>query len=149
MKKLDHIDEKGKISCIDTTDNSMISRMAEASGFIHLKPETIRMIKENEMERGEVISTAEISGIQAVKNTSNLIPLVHHVSLTRIDVKAYIYPNGIEVKSLIQSVCQQSLETEALTAVTVALLTLFEICKNADSSAAITDIRLLRKTHEG
>jgi cyclic pyranopterin monophosphate synthase len=148
MKKLDHIDDKGKISMIDITNKPADIKEAEASGFIHLKPETIRMIKENELEKGEVIAVAEIAGIQAAKNASNLVPLVHQVPLTRVDVKAYIYPNGIEVKSLIRSVCQQGLETEALTAVSVALLTLFEICKGADASLAISDIRLTRKIQD-
>jgi len=148
MKKLDHIDSKGKIDMIDITGRPSDLKEAEASGFINLKPETVRMIKENELEKGEVITIAELAGIQAAKNTSNLIPLVHQISLTRIDVKAYVYPNGIEVKSSIKSVCQAGLETEALTAVCVALLTLFEICKSADSSPVISDIKLTRKMHE-
>ena len=147
MKKRD-IDDKCRINMIDTTEKPVSIKEAEASGFIHLKPETIRMIKENALEKGEVITTAEIAGIQAAKNASNLVPLVHQVSLTQIDVKVYVYPNGIEVKSLIRSVCQAGVETEALAAVCVALLTLFEICKNADSSLVISDIKLLRKTHE-
>jgi cyclic pyranopterin phosphate synthase len=148
MKKLDHIDGKGKIDMIDITDRPARIKEAEASGFIHLKPETIRMIKENELEKGEVITIAELAGIQAAKNTSNLIPLVHHISLTRVDVKVYVYPNGIEVKSAIRSVCQAGLETEALTAVSVALLTLFEICKSTDSSPVISDIKLTRKKND-
>jgi cyclic pyranopterin phosphate synthase len=148
MKKLDHIDDKGKINMIDITHKPVGIKEAEASGFIHLKPETIKLIKENEMEKGEVITIAEISGIQAAKSTCHLVPLVHDVPLTRIDVKAYIYPNGIEVKSLVKSVCQSGIEIEALTAVSVALLTIYEICKNADSSMIISDIKLLHKTLE-
>ena len=148
MKKLDHIDEKGKISMIDTTGKPESLKEAGASGFIHLKPETIRLIKENELEKGEVITMAEIAGMQAAKNTSSLVPLVHHVSLTGVDVKAYVYPNGIEVKSIIKSVSHTGLETEALTAVTIALLTLFEICKNVDGTSVISDIKLTRKMHE-
>lgn len=147
MKKLDHIDSAGKIDMIDITSRPAGLQEAEASGFINLKPETVRMIKENELEKGEVITIAEIAGIQAAKNTSNLIPLVHYTALTRIDVKAYVYPNGIEVKSSIKAVCQSGLETEALTAVCVALLTLFEICKSVDSSPVISDIKLARKMH--
>jgi cyclic pyranopterin phosphate synthase len=148
MKKLDHIDEKGKISMIDTTGKPESLKEAGASGFIHLKPETIGLIKENELEKGEVITMAEIAGMQAAKNTSSLVPLVHHVSLTGVDVKAYVYPNGIEVKSIIKSVSHTGLETEALTAVTIALLTLFEICKNVDGTSVISDIKLTRKMHE-
>lgn len=148
MKKFDHMDDKGKINLIDTTSIPESIKEAEASGFIHLKPDTIRLIKENELEKGEMITIAEIAGMQAAKNTSSLIPLVHQVSLTGVDVKAYVYPNGIEVKSVIRSKSHTGLETEALTAVTVALLTLFEVCKNVDGTPVISDIKLTRKMHE-
>ena len=146
MKKLDHIDDKGKINMIDITGNTERVREAEASGFIHLRPETIKMIKENELEKGEVIAIAEIAGMQAAKNTSSLVPLVHQALLTQVDVKAYLYPNGIEVKSFIRSVGQSGLETEALTAVSVALLTLYEICKSSDNSLVISDLKLNRRS---
>jgi cyclic pyranopterin monophosphate synthase len=148
MKKSDHTDEKSKINMTEAAGQTKIVKEAEASGFIHLKPETVRMIKDNELEEGEVLAMAEISGMQAAKNTSSLIPLVHHVSFTGVDVKAYLYPNGIEVKSIVKSASQTGLETEALTAVSVALLTLFEICKQVDNSPVISDIKLTRKMHE-
>jgi len=146
MKKLDHIDDKGKICMIDTTGKPESIKEAEASGFLHLKTETVNMIRDNELEKGEVITVAEIAGIQAAKSTGTLVPLVRQVSLARADVKAYVYPNGIEVKSLIRSVSQTGLETEALAAVCVSLLTLFEIFKNVDGSAVISDIKLTKKT---
>lgn len=148
MKKFDHIDETGRISLIDITGKPERLMEADASGFIHLKPETIKMIKENEQEKGEVITVAEIAGMQAAKSASQLIPLVHQTVLTQVDVKAYVFPNGIEVKSAIRAVGQVGLETQALTAVSVALLTLFEICKQVDSTPLISDIKLTRKMHE-
>jgi len=148
MKQFDHIDERGKISMIDTTGKPAGLKEAEASGFIHLKAETIRMIKENELEKGEVITMAEMAGTQAAKNTSNIVPLVHQVSLSGVEVKAYVFPNGIEVKSVIRSVSHTGLETEALSAVSIALLTLFEICKNVDGAPVISDIKLTRKIQE-
>jgi cyclic pyranopterin phosphate synthase len=148
MKRFDHIDDKGKIKMIDTTGQPAGLKEAEASGFIHLKPDTIRLIKENELEKGEVITIAEIAGMQAAKSASTLVPLVHQALLSRVDVKAYVYPNGIEVKSAIRSVSPSGLETVALTAVCMALLTLFEICKNVDGAPVISDVRLTRKMHE-
>jgi cyclic pyranopterin phosphate synthase len=148
MKKLDHIDDSGKISMTDVTRKVAVIREAQASGFIHLKPETINLIRENELQKGEVITLAEISGIQAVKNTVHLIPLVHDVQLSHIDVKAYIYPNGIEVKSLVKSVCQRGVEVEALTAVSVALLTIYEVCKSSDASIVISDIKMNTRIQE-
>ncbi|MBN1789169.1 MAG: hypothetical protein JW830_01645 [Bacteroidales bacterium] len=142
------MDERGKISRMDTTGKPAGLKEAEASGFIHLKPETIRMIKENELEKGEVITMAEMAGMQAAKNTSNIVPLVPQVALSGVEVKAYVFPNGIEVKSVIRSVGHTGLETEALSAVSIALLTLFEICKNVDGAPVISDIKLTRKIHE-
>jgi len=149
MKKLNHIDDNGKINMIDVTDKPVGIKEAQASGFVHLKPETVRLIKENELQKGEIIALAEISGIQAASSTCHLIPLVHNVPLTHVDVKAYVFPNGIEVKSIVKSVCQSGIEIEALTAVSVALFAIYEICKNADSSMVISDIKLLYKTPEG
>ncbi len=142
------MNEKGNINMMDTTGKPVSFKEAEASGFIHLKSETIRMIKENELEKGEAIAMAEMAGMKAAKNTGDLVPLVHRVSLTGVEVKAYIYPNGIEVKSAIKSLNPSGGETEALTAVCIALLTLFEICKNVDGAPVISDIKLMRKIHE-
>jgi len=142
------MNEKGNINMMDTTGKPVSFKEAEASGFIHLKSETIRMIKENELEKGEAIAMAEMAGMKAAKNTGDLVPLVHRVSLTGVEVKAYIYPNGIEVKSTIKSLNPAGGETEALTAVCIALLTLFEICKNVDGAPVISDIKLMRKIHE-
>jgi cyclic pyranopterin phosphate synthase len=146
MNKLGHIDENGKINMIDNTGKPGGMKEAEASGFLHLKPETVHLIRENELEKGEVITMAEIAGMQAAKRTAELIPLVHQTILTRIDVKAYVFPNGIEVKSLVKADSPSSLEAEALVAVGTALMTLYEMCKTADPSMTISDIRIQRKT---
>jgi cyclic pyranopterin phosphate synthase len=120
---------------------------AEASGFIHLRPDTVKMIKENEGNQDSLISRAETAGIKAAGNTGSFIPLVRPITLTGVEVRAYVYPNGVEIKSIVRSAGQMGLETEALAAVSIALLTLFESCKSTDSSAAIAEIRIIRKTH--
>jgi cyclic pyranopterin monophosphate synthase len=121
-----------------------IPKEAEATGFIHLKPEVIRMIKENEMGKGEVIGQAEKAGVQAVKTVSDLIPHIQSSELTSVDIKAWIYPNGIEVRSLVRSPVPASIESEALMSVITALVTLFELCHSIDSSMVISDIKLIR-----
>ncbi len=148
MAKLDHIDEKGKISMIDATQLPVVMQEAHASGFIHMKPETISLIKENETQKGEVITLAEISGMRAAGMTSQVIPLIHNVPLTKVDVKAYVYPNGIEVKSSVKSVCRTGLELEALQSVTAALLTIYEICKSADNTMTLSEVKLVYKSRE-
>ena len=117
---------------------------AEATGFIHLKPEIIRMIKENEGGKGELIELAEKAGIQAVKSARDLIPHIRSSEQTHVEVKAWIYPNGIEVKSLLSSPEPASLESESLMAVITALVTLFELCREIDSAIIISDIKLVR-----
>jgi cyclic pyranopterin phosphate synthase len=125
-------------------DAARIPREAEATGFIHLKPEIIRMIKENEGGKGEVIELAEKAGIQAVKSARDLIPHIRSSEQTHVEVKAWIYPNGIEVKSLLSSPEPASLESESLMAVITALVTLFELCREIDSAIIISDIKLVR-----
>ena len=121
-----------------------IPKEAEATGFIHLKPYVIQMIKENEAGKGEIINLAENAGIQAVKTAGVLIPRIQSSEFTTVFVKARIYPNGIEVKSLIKSPEPASIESEALMAVFTALITVFEFCRTMDPSMVISDIKLLR-----
>jgi cyclic pyranopterin phosphate synthase len=120
---------------------------AEASGFIHLGPDTVKRIKEDEGKQDSLISRAETAGIQAAKNIGTFIPAIQPVLLSGVDVKAYIYPNGVEVKCCVRSIGQVGLETGALAAVSIALLTMFENCRNTDITAAIADIKVNRKTH--
>jgi len=147
MKK-QQVPDTARADIIESAGNQPGVREAEATGFIHLRPETIRKIKDNKLKQGDVIALAEMAGVEAVKNISSVVPQVQHVSLTKAEVKAYAYPNGIEIKSFMRSVSKTGLETEALTAVCVALLTLFEICKPLDNSLALGDIKLTRKTQE-
>jgi cyclic pyranopterin phosphate synthase len=120
---------------------------AEAIGFIHMKPETVRIIKESGPGgKADIISEAEYSGKKAAKNTAMLVPSLPNTDLSSVDVKAYIFPNGIEVKSLITTDDRCGVEVEALTAVCAALLTLFEKFKTVDQSLVVSDIKILRRT---
>jgi len=141
-----HFDDQGKAQMVDVTQKPMQQREASAKGFIFLKPETLALIKQQLIKKGDVITVAEIAGIQAAKKTHELIPLCHPLSLTKIDVKATMLENGIEITSLVKCVGQTGVEMEALTAVSVALLTIYDMCKAVDDSMVISDISLIYKT---
>ena len=121
-------------------------REAKASGYITLSPETVALISENNMKKGDVLTVAEVAGIQAAKRAADLIPLCHTLLLTKVDVKATIIENGVEVNSLVRCVGQTGVEMEALTAVSVALLTVYDMCKAVDKEMVISDVKLIEKT---
>jgi cyclic pyranopterin phosphate synthase len=125
---------------------SVQRRLARASGTILLAPATIAAIRENSVKKGDVLAVARIAGIQAAKETARLIPLCHPLPLDRIDVTAETTEAGVVVTSEVICVSRTGVEMEALTAVSVALLTIYDMCKAVDRSMTITEIRLLEKT---
>ena len=146
MKKLSHIDKKGKANMVDVGHKPAQLRIAKASGFIKLSKEAIQLIKENNISKGDVLTVAEIAGIQAAKRTAELIPLCHPLQITKIDVKATLEKNGVKIISAIKCIGQTGIEMEALTAVSVALLTIYDMCKAVDKKIVIEQISLLEKT---
>lgn len=146
MKKLSHIDSNGRADMVDVAGKKNQYRSASAGGFIHLEPETIRLIKKNKLLKGDVLTVAEIAGIQAGKKTSELIPLCHPLQITKLDVKCEIEENGVSVKSFAKCLGQTGIEMEALTAVSIALVTVYDMCKAVDKKMRIEKIRLLEKT---
>ena len=146
MKKLSHIDKKGKANMVDVGHKLEQLRIAKASGFIKLSKEAIQLIKENNISKGDVLTVAEIAGIQAAKRTSDLIPLCHPLQITKIDVKATLEKNGVKIISEVKCIGQTGIEMEALTAVSVALLTIYDMCKAVDKKMVIEQISLLEKT---
>jgi cyclic pyranopterin phosphate synthase len=120
-------------------------RIARASGKIWLAPETVALIAENEIKKGDVLTVAEIAGIQAAKRTAELIPLCHNIMLCGIKVKATLDSYGVQVESEVSSIGVTGVEMEALTAVSVALLTVYDMCKATDKKMLIGDITLLEK----
>ena len=145
-KKLSHINEKGKANMVDVAHKPDQIRIAKAEGFIKLQPETIQMIKENGMKKGDVLTVAEIAGIQAAKGTSNLIPLCHPLMITKVEVKTTIEKDGIRVDSMVKCLGKTGIEMEALTAVSISLLTIYDMCKAVDKTMTIEDIKLVEKT---
>ena len=146
MNKLSHVDEKGKANMVDVGAKDDQKRVAKATGHITLKPETIQLIKDNSMKKGDVLTIAEIAGIQGGKKTSDLIPLCHPLQITKLDVKATIDENGVRVNSEARCVGKTGIEMEALTAVSVALLTVYDMCKAVDKEMNIDEVKLIEKT---
>lgn len=145
MEKLTHVDSQGRANMVDVGGKKIQFRVAHAEGFIRLSFETIQLIKDNKMKKGDVLTVAEIAGIQAGKKTSDLIPLCHPLQITRLDVKAEVLNYGVRVESFAKCVGQTGIEMEALTAASIALLTIYDMCKAVDKKMTIEGIKLIEK----
>lgn len=146
MTKFSHTDDKGKANMVDVGEKPVQRRQAIAKGTIFLSEEAIVLIRENQMKKGDVLTVAEIAGIQAAKQTSSLIPLCHPLQLTKVEVKTHLSSKGVEVQSTAICNGQTGVEMEALTAVSVALLTIYDMCKAVDKNMMIGEISLIEKT---
>jgi len=146
MNELTHIDKEGKARMVDVGHKTHQLRTAIAEGHISLSEETIKLIKENDMKKGDVLTIAEIAGIQGAKKTSELIPLCHPLQITKIKVKAKLDNTGVKITSETRCIGQTGIEMEALTGVSVALLTIYDMCKAVDKNMIIDDNRLIKKT---
>ena len=146
QKELTHINSSGKATMVDVGDKANQKRIAKAEGFIKLSEETLNLIRENNIKKGDVLTVAEIAGIQAAKQTPNLIPLCHSLLTTKISVKTQIQATGVLISSEVRCNGQTGVEMEALTAVSVGLLTIYDMCKAVDKNMIISEIRLLEKT---
>ena len=147
-KGLSHVDEQGKANMVDVSGKRVQLRTATASGHIILSQGTLDLIRENGMKKGDVLTIAEIAGIQGGKRTSELIPLCHPLAITKLDVKATTDDTGVRVHSLARCAGTTGIEMEALTAVSVALLTVYDMCKAVDKDMVIDEIKLINKTKE-
>jgi len=143
--KLTHIDEKGKANMVDVAGKPQQTRMALAEGFIHLQTETVALIRENQMKKGDVLTVSEIAGIQAAKKTSELIPLCHPIMLTKVAVKAILKENGVHVSCMAKCIGQTGVEMEAMTGVQVGLLTVYDMCKAVDKAMHMENVHLIEK----
>jgi cyclic pyranopterin phosphate synthase len=145
MSKLTHTDAKGKANMVDVGQKPDQERVATACGQIRLGPETIELIRENQLKKGDVLTVAEIAGIQGGKMTSNIIPLCHPLQLTKLQVKTRLLEDGVEVTGIARCIGKTGVEMEALTAVSVALLTIYDMCKAVDKTMVIGEVKLLEK----
>jgi cyclic pyranopterin phosphate synthase len=145
MKQLTHTDIHGKAVMVDVGDKDSQLRIAKAEGHITLAVATIDLIKENQMKKGDVLTVAQLAGISAAKNTSSLIPLCHNIVLENVKVDVSTDNKGVKVTSLVRCTGKTGVEMEALTAVSVALLTVYDMCKAVDKNMIIDNICLTEK----
>lgn len=148
MTELSHVDEEGRAKMVDVGGKPEQRRTARAEGRIILTKKTLDLIRRNEMAKGDVLTVAQIAGIQAAKRTSELIPLCHPLPLDKVDLRVRPAEDGVEVESEVKCVGRTGVEMEALTAVSVALLTVYDMCKAVDKEMRIEGIRLIEKVKE-
>jgi len=146
MKKLSHIDKQGRVAMVDTSGKKSTKREAVASARVLMSPETVRAVRGEMTPKGNPLETARLAGIMAAKRTADLIPLCHPLPLTHIDVRAELEESGVYLVANVSTEAQTGVEMEALTAVSVAALTIYDMCKAVDKAMTITDVRLERKT---
>ncbi|PYS74810.1 MAG: cyclic pyranopterin monophosphate synthase MoaC [Acidobacteria bacterium] len=146
MKQFSHLDDQGRIRMVDTGNKQISSRRAVASGRVLMNSETLNALRERRTPKGDPLETARLAGIMAAKRTADLIPLCHPLPLTNIDVQATVEADGIALSAEVSTNAQTGVEMEALTAVSVAALTIYDMCKALDKSMTISEIRLEVKT---
>jgi len=148
MKKLSHIDTRGRARMVDVSAKQVTVREAIATGVVHLQPEVLRLIVTGKMPKGDVLATARLAGIMAAKRTSDLIPLCHPLPISSVKVEFTPHEEagtiGIEARVKVEA--KTGVEMEALTAVSVAALTIYDMCKAVDKGMTISDICLQQKT---
>ena len=145
MAEFSHIDAEGRPRMVDVSGKSRERRTAVATGRIALAPETVNRIAEKDMAKGDVLTVAELAGVQAAKQTAALIPLCHSLPLAHVEVRAQLQDAGVAVTATATAVGQTGVEMEALTAVSAALLTVYDMCKAVDTGMEIGAIRLVEK----
>lgn len=145
MSQFSHVDTEGRANMVDVGPKKPQRRRAVARGEIHVSQEVVRLIKENQMKKGDVLTVAQIAGVQAAKQTSQLIPLCHPLLLDRVDVQLSLTADTVVVQSEVRCVGRTGVEMEALTAVSVALLTVYDMAKAVDKKMRIGQIHLLAK----
>jgi cyclic pyranopterin monophosphate synthase len=146
MTQLTHFDEQGRAKMVDTSEKSITTRRAVASGRVLASAETIEAIRKHQTPKGDPLETARLAGVMAAKRTADLIPLCHPLPLTHVDVRAEVRADCVYLEAEVVTRAQTGVEMEALTAVSVAALTIYDMCKAIDKSMTITDVRLELKT---
>ncbi|MDF2614381.1 MAG: moaC [Clostridia bacterium] len=141
-----HFNDSGRAYMVEVTGKDDTSRTAIASGKITMRPETIQAIQNERIKKGDVLSVAQIAGIMGAKKTSDLIPMCHQLMLTGVDLRFEIGTNSILIEAEVKTVGKTGVEMEALTAATLAALTIYDMCKAIDKEMVISEISLMKKT---
>jgi cyclic pyranopterin monophosphate synthase len=145
-RKLTHVDSTGKARMVDVTAKPQTQRTARAEAMVEMSSSTVALLRDNGLPKGNALETARIAGIQAAKKTSELIPLCHPLPLTHVDVSIEILANGARIETTATTKAETGVEMEALTAASVAALTLYDMCKAVEKGITISGIRLVEKT---
>ena len=148
MRKLSHLDDQGRARMVDVSDKDITSRIAVARGTIHMRAETLALILANKVEKGDVFSVARVAGIMAAKKTSELIPMCHPLNITsvEIDLTPAENPARVEIEASVRVRGKTGVEMEAMAAVAMAGLTIYDMCKAVDREMSIGEIRLVKKS---
>jgi cyclic pyranopterin phosphate synthase len=148
MAKLSHLDDQGRARMVDVSEKGITSRVAVARGTIHMRPETLELIRGGKVEKGDVFSVARVAGIMAAKKTPELIPMCHPLNLTsvKIELIACDNPARVDIEASVRVTGKTGVEMEAMTAVAVAGLTIYDMCKAVDREMTIGEIRLVEKS---
>ena len=146
--RLTHVDEDGQARMVDVSAKSVVVRSARAGGFIRLADTTLALIRRNGIKKGDVLTVAKIAGIMGGKRSADLIPLCHNIEIDHIDVTLELRDDGVRITSTARCVGKTGIEMEALTAVSVAALTVYDMCKAVDKNMRIEDIHLVEKTKD-
>jgi cyclic pyranopterin phosphate synthase len=146
VSRLTHIDETGRAHMVDVSDKAVTAREAVAEGFVRMTPQTLALALSGDAKKGDVRATAEIAGIMAAKKTSELIPLCHPLVITKVEVRVAEAEGGLAVTARVKTSGQTGVEMEALTAVSVACLTVYDMLKAADKAMTIEGVRLMTKS---
>ncbi len=146
MTQLSHVDDQGRVRMVDTGNKEITSRRAVASARVLMSGETVSALREHRTPKGDPLEAARLAGIMAAKRTSDLIPLCHPLPLTHVDVQASLSDEGVALQAEVSTNAQTGVEMEALTAVSIAALTIYDMCKALDKGITITDVQLESKT---
>lgn len=145
MRRLTHVDASGRARMVDVGEKPLVRRVARAAGEISLSREARVLVARNRVKKGDVLAVAQIAGLQAAKRTAGLIPLCHPIPLDHVGVQLRLTRRGVAAEAEVRTVGRTGVEMEALTAVSVALLTVYDMCKAVDPRMRIGGIRLLSK----
>ena len=148
MDKLSHLDEQGRAKMVDVSDKDTTSRIAVARGSIHMRAKTLELILDDKIEKGDVFAVARVAGIMAAKKTSELIPMCHPLNITsvEIDLMPGDNPARVDIEASVRVSGKTGVEMEAMTAVSVAGLTIYDMCKAVDREMSMGEIRLVKKS---
>lgn len=145
-KELTHLDPEGRARMVDVSGKSGTVRVARAEAFVEMSPPTVKLLRDRALPKGNPLEVARIAGIQAGKKTSELIPLCHPLTLTHLDVAIEVIDNGARIEAVARTKAETGVEMEAMTAASVAALTLYDMCKAVEKGISIGPVRLLEKS---